>query len=379
MSLAGQRILFVLNSLELGGAERQTIGLARWLREQESVIPIVVGFERMGRAAERCTKASIPVHYLGSPISSGRTQSALGLIRLAWQLRQLKPDLILAFTVIPNLACGLVWRLSGARAFVWNQRDIGMGLQSGGLMRTLAIRSTPAFVSNSAHGACMLAQDLGVDPQRIRVIRNGIFLPQTRHDRAAVRQRLGINPDAFVGCMVANITAFKDHQTLLDAWRIVVDELTASGQQALLLLAGREDGAFPALQKQCESLGLGGHVRFLGSIADIDQLLCAVDAGIHSSRAEGSPNGILECMAMGLPVIATDCAGNREALGPGSSDLLAPIGDARALARKIVDLASSASAREERGRQNRQRIGAEFSVEAGYGGYARLIAGLIDR
>jgi glycosyltransferase involved in cell wall biosynthesis len=88
-----------------------------------------------------------------------------------------------------------------------------------------------------------------------------------------------------------------------------------------------------------------------------------VDLGIFSSRKEGCPNGVLECMAASLAVTGTDIPGIREAVGETGYPWLAPPGDAEALARHILTLARDTNLRERLGDLNRQRIVEHFTPE----------------
>jgi glycosyltransferase involved in cell wall biosynthesis len=102
-------------------------------------------------------------------------------------------------------------------------------------------------------------------------------------------------------------------------------------------------------------------------------LLAAVDVGVFSSRTEGCPNGVLECMAAGLAVAGTDIPGIREALGPEGLPFLAPPGDEERLAEAILDLAESPALRARAGAANRERIRREFTVEGMGARYAAVI------
>jgi glycosyltransferase involved in cell wall biosynthesis len=253
--------------------------------------------------------------------------------------------------------------LTGARTCIWNQRDRGLGRLTPKAER-LAVRGTPLFISNSAQAADFLVQTLNAPRERVRIIHNGIQLAQPLAGRAAWRNRLGIGDDTFAACMVGNLTELKDHDTLLRAWRLVVDGLVASGRSAVLLLAGHLEGSgstHHSSKAMAYDLELGQSVRFLGQVQDVSGLLSAVDLGVFSSRSESSPNGVLECMAAGLVVAGTDIQGIREAVGPEGEQFLAPPGDAEALAEKILRLAAAPEQRAGIGAANRLRIETEFS------------------
>ena len=358
-TLKGRRIVFVLFNLELGGAERQALILAKHLFEHEQAAVEVWGFNKSGPVAEICEQIGVPWRIVPFPFKGGRVARSMGLARVALTLRRARPDLLLPYTFVPNVVCGLVWRWAGARACVWNQRDEGRMPFVGDWARS-AVRRTPMFISNSEVGAEFLRADLRVDLSKIRVIQNGVSLTPSLDDRSAWRTRLDIDDECFVACMVANLHDMKDHLTLLRAWKRVVD--AANGRKAVLVLAGRHDGAYESLTSLSRELKLNGHVRFAGQVMDVPGLLSAVDLGVFSSVNEGCPNGVLESMSAGLAVAGTDIDAIRSVVGPGSSEFLAPPKDHEALAGAILKLANDSALRVIIGAENRRRVEERYTA-----------------
>jgi glycosyltransferase involved in cell wall biosynthesis len=251
-----------------------------------------------------------------------------------------------------------VWQRSSASICVWNQRDEGLSSVDPQWQQRAA-RLTPQFIANSQAGARYLSDNLNVNPAKIRVIANGIELSPPQFDRRSWRNRLEIDDAAFVACMIANLHANKDHATLLKAWRLVVDALD---HRAVLVLAGRHYGAYESLAQLANELGIADNVRFAGQVSDVAGLLGAVDLGVFSSRSEGCPNGVLECMAAGLAVAATDIEAIREVVGEHGTRFLAPSGDAERLAQVILELARDPEARTTIGAANQSRIKARYNA-----------------
>jgi glycosyltransferase involved in cell wall biosynthesis len=195
----------------------------------------------------------------------------------------------------------------------------------------------------------------------MRVIHNGVDPETALDDRATWRSRLGIGEEPFVATMVANLHGFKDHATLLRAWRGVLDG--KRDREAVLILAGRPENTGEALKAQAFDLNLVRTVRFLGAVQDVAGLLAASDCCVFSSQWEGVPNGILEGMAAGLPVVATDIAGIREAVGCARVGLLAPPSDHDALAQAILSVMADGIMALTMGAAGRERIRTEFSPE----------------
>ncbi len=365
--LNNARVIIVIGPLELGGAERQAILLARYLTREQNAHVEVCGYGERGRAAELCEEygvkwRSVPIP---APLSGTRLEQLKSLARFALMLRRAKPDVILPFMFFQSVVCGLVWRLTGARVCIWNQRCEGRD-RLGRRAEKLAIRLTRYFIANSQHGGEFLVNKLGVPSNRVRIVYNGVEPAPPQRDRVAWRSHLDVDDGCFLACMVANLQTFKDHVTLLKAWRIVVDRLTGLNRQAVLLLAGRFDEKYIDLKALADDLQLGKSVRFLGQVQDVSGLLSAVDLGVHSSVNEGCPNGVLECMAAGLAVVGTDYPGIREAVGQAGYRFLVPPADPEALADQIVALALDPETRREAGAENRHRIDMEFGAHTMY-------------
>jgi hypothetical protein len=100
--------------------------------------------------------------------------------------------------------------------------------------------------------------------------------------------------------MAANLHGLEDHKTLLKAWPRVQETWPERQLAPVILPAGRLDGTADSLKALDYDLNLGSSVRCLGGVSDICGLLGAAELGVFSSRLEGCPNGVLECMASGL-------------------------------------------------------------------------------
>jgi glycosyltransferase involved in cell wall biosynthesis len=357
--LINRRIIFVLGNLELGGAERQALILARYLAEHEQAHVEVWGFNKSGPVAEICAQHKLRTRVIPYPFSACPAIKLRALVGVARSLRVAKPDILLPYTFGPNVICGLVWQRTRARACIWNQRDEGI-VPFTSLPVDRAIKQTSHFISNSEAGAKFLIDKLGVDTDKVTVIPNGVEPVAAEMDRRAWRERLNVDDRAFVACIVANLHLNKDHATLLRAWRKVVSELATNGRSALLVLAGRHDGAYESLASLARELQIEEHVRFAGPISDVHGLLKAANVSVFSSRSEGCPNAVLESMAAGLPVAGTDIKAIRDVVGARGYEFLAPVGDADSLAEVLVKLAKNPELCASIGTENRERVNQKY-------------------
>lgn len=365
----------MLPTLDLGGAERQALVLAEFLRGCCGCeVAITALFGGTGAQAVRgiCREKRIPCLRLSMPDFRGgepENFTRAALRQFIREMRFLKPDVLLPYTALPNIFCGLGWQQAGAVASIWGQRDAGIGGEAARWL-TLALERTTGFVTNSEAGFAYLAQTCHIRGERILRIANGVRLPPAKRSREAWRQELRAHPHDRIAGMIANIQPLKDHRTLLLAWKKIV---SAARQPPILCLAGELTPAAAPLRKLAQDLNLGGNVRWLGRVEDVSGLLGAMDLAVFSSAKEGLPNGILEPMAAGLPVVATDNAGSRQALGCQQHAYLASPGDPDDFAKRVMILLDDPELCSSLGKANRQRVAERYSVELMGGAYERLL------
>jgi glycosyltransferase involved in cell wall biosynthesis len=356
------KIVMVHQSLEMGGAERQGLLFALWLKEIKNIDIEVWGFGNQGAVAKWCEEHQLPWRLVPYNFYGTRVEKIAGLFRLWWAFMSVRPVVLLPYTMPANIACGLLWRVVGAKSCIWNQRDEGRQRESR-FIEKYAVRNTPHFISNSCHAADFITQDLGVHSDQVHVIHNGISLPPRKLEREEWRTLYKIPKEAFVACMVANLHEYKDHPTLIKAWQLVIKGCDSMHHSPVLLLAGHDYGRAKELKAMVDEHGLNRHIHFLGHVEDIAGLLSASDIGVFSSLKEGVPNGVLECMAAGLPVVATDIPGIREALGSENEDFLIKPEDASAMADSILRIISNEKLRKSIIKTNIKRIYTEFTKE----------------
>jgi glycosyltransferase involved in cell wall biosynthesis len=178
--------------------------------------------------------------------------------------------------------------------------------------------------------------------------------PQRRQARAA----LGIDEGAHVVSTVGRLTAIKQHELFLDAAALVA----ARDPAALFLIAG--DGERRAeLERRAKALGLADRTRFLGWRRDLTTIYGATDVFLLTSRNEGTPVALIESLAAGVPGVSTDVGGIRDVIGGDDVGLIAPFGDARALADHVVALLGDRERRRRMGDAGRQSVTSRYSLD----------------
>jgi glycosyltransferase involved in cell wall biosynthesis len=338
-------LLFLVTSLDQGGAQRV---LARWasgLPRDKYAVQVAYLQRRPGVIEAELRRAGIAVHDLGM-----RNKADLAaVIRLMRLLQRERIRVLFAFM----FHAAFLGRLAGSvcRVPVRISSERTMEAESRGrrLFNRWTVPLATHVVAVSERVASYAAREFRIPGDRLTTIVNGVDLDRFR---PAARTR---DPRAPVLGCTARLGAENDHATLIHAFA----RLGRQWPDAQLLLVGRgaEEAALRAL---ADSLGVEGRVCFAGEQADVAPWLARMDVYVQAARLAGISNSILEAMATGLPVVATDVGGTSEAVVHGETGLLVPVGDPAALADALGALLANPARAEAFGHAGRARAEAHF-------------------
>ena len=362
------RILYVLTTLGMGGAEKLTLALGERMEKRGHAVAVLA---LMPPVVEQWP-TSLPKLHLDirrSPLSF-----FLGFGRARRFAAQFQPDLIHSHCFHANIFARLLRILSPRPAVISTIHNV----YEGGWPRMMAYRLTDGLSRQSVAVSEAAAQRFielkAIPARKCCVIANGIdaaeFAPSAER-RATIRAEMGANPESeaeFVWLASGRIAPAKDYPNLLRALACV----RASRQEARLWIAGEQaEPVFSSLQSLAAELNLADSVRWLGLRRDMPALLDAADGFVSGSAWEGMPLAVGEAMAMEKPVVATDVGGVRELAGePGA---VVPPHNPEALAEAMLAVMQKRG--EERGalgRAARQRIIELFSMDAAADRWERL-------
>ncbi len=354
------KILYLIGTLEIGGAERQLVELVRRL-DPERFEPVVCCLTSSGPLQSVLDRSGIPVvvaGYKGFDRSAPRP-----LWRLLQVMRAEAPDIVHAFLYWAYVMGAFAARAARVPVVIASRRSLSKLNPRGPhhlLLVRLANRMTDLVIANSEAVREDTIAEERLPPERVITLHNGLDISRFRQPALpGMRASLGVHEAAPVVAVVANLHHYKGHTCFLEAWMRVV----ARFPSAVALLVG--DGAErPRLEQIVSEAGLSSNVRFLGSRLDVPEILAVSDLLVHPSLQEGFCNVILEAMAAGKVVVATDVGGNAEAVVDGRTGLLVPAGDAARLADAMLRLLYDPEERRRFGEAGYARAAELFTLEA---------------
>jgi glycosyltransferase involved in cell wall biosynthesis len=335
-------VVYLIDSLVAGGAERSLAALAPEYRRLGVHLDVAYLHEREGLADE-LVSAGAELHSLaGGGGRIGWTRRAAAL------LRERKPDLVhttlFESDVVGRLAsigtgasvvCSLVNAAYGPEQLA-NPALRPWKVRAAQFVDAATARRVRRFHAVSASVADVMSRRLRVRRNRIDVIPRGRDAAQlgarTPERRAAARSELGLTTDNAVVVAVGRNEYQKGFDVLLRA----AAALRTERPELKVFIAGRDGGATAALRELVAEFHLEPTVEFLGIRDDVAELLCAADVFAFPSRWEGSPGAVLEAMALEAPIVAADIAPIREVTDGAAGARLVPVDDATALAKGIA-------------------------------------------
>lgn len=343
-------ILYVITRSEPGGAQTHLLDLLCAFGQRVQV-ELATGEE--GFLVEAAREQDIPVHHIPTLIQPlSPTKDAAAVAALARLLKRVRPDLV----HLHSSKAGVVGRLAARVA------GVPSVFTAHGWAFTEGVSGTRARVA--------LASERTVTPlgQRVIAVSDYDRLLARRHavgrEDQIVTVHNGIADAPSVGMapphpvlrvvMVARFSSQKDHATLLGAVARVPNlHLSLIGDGELL----------PQARTLAERLGIARRVDFLGTRSDVPQVLAGHHVFTLISHYEGFPISILEAMRAGLPVVASDVGGVREAVVDGVNGCLIPRGDVAALAAALEALADDPEKRTRMGAAGRRRFLNHFTLQ----------------
>ncbi|MFN8490925.1 MAG: glycosyltransferase [Caldilineaceae bacterium] len=350
------KVIHLITELSIGGAQMVLLRLLANLDRTRYQVMVACLYNRDGAVAQQIRALGIPVIDLGMT-RKWRVDAFLRLWRL---LRQTRPAVLHTWMFHCNIPGRILGRLAGVPVIISAEHT--MGQESG--MRVRLNRLTGGLADRvlcvSPQVADYARTAIHLPSSKVVVVPNGIDLKLFANlpSQAQARAKFHLPPQAFIIGAIGRPRAVKGYRFLIEAMAQLTKQ--APGQFHLLFVGNGPER--PALLELAQQLQLTESITFLDDQNDIPGLLPALDVLASASLWEGMPMVILEAMAAGLPVVATNVGGTPDVVVAGETGLLVPPADPAALAAALERVAADGAGRQRMGTAGRQRVEQHFSV-----------------
>jgi glycosyltransferase involved in cell wall biosynthesis len=364
-------VLFFRPGLADGGADRVTLTLLESL-DRARVAPSIALVKASGALV-----GDVPADVEVIDLRASRLASAAPA--LARAIARTRPDVVFSTASAANVVAVAAHTLARSRAMLILSERSAIFRDERSALRTavelrlkrLAYRRADLVTAVSEGVARDLEQHLGVPRAKLRVVYNPMVADDLERLAAApIDHPWFRDPQTKMIVACGRLVEVKDYPTMLDAFARLREARTN------VKLAVLGDGPLRgSLEREAKARGLADHVAFLGFDKNPYKYMARARLLLQSSRAEGLPGTLIQAMACGTPVVATDCDhGPREVVTSGTDGVLVPVGDARALADAARALLDDDTTRARMAAAAR-KASARFSVSASLARYQAAIDG----
>lgn len=349
------RILHIIATLGIGGAERQLVKLLPRMdrRRFEQTVCYYTPSENFESTLNAAGIPTIFFDKFSMPLSAF-------FRRLRRTIRDIQPDLVHTWLYSGNFWGRLGALSCGVTRLVASDRSVARPFSVPVYMYEKLFAPYTVRLANSRAVAASVERRYGLPADRTRIIRNAVDKVEagSQDDRGQVREMLGLPPEQKIVLMVGRQTVEKNHPMFLRAAR-------RCGEL-------RPDITFVALghlvrpaemDALVDSIGARPFVRIVEQREDVGRWLAAADIFCLTSDREGLPNVVLEAMAAGLPIICTDFESAREVLSHPSLGMIVPRNDDAALAETVLGLLDDRARCRRLGEAARVHVRTEYSWE----------------
>jgi glycosyltransferase involved in cell wall biosynthesis len=358
-------VMLLISSLEHGGAERQVVELVRAM-DRTRFDPVICSLSDIVPLAD-CLDDSARDLVV---VEKKWKYDTSTIRRVAEVMRDRRVRIVHAFLFDAEMVARLAARRAGVEVVISSERntDYSRPIVHTVCLKATANRST-ALIANSHSGKRFVMRTMGLRDERVFVVHNGVDVVRfSPGDGRKVRSELGIGNDDFVVGMVASFKRQKNHGVFFrmaevvarrfpNAWFMCVGEPLRDNQQG----AGDYHKEVRAMLSR---MGIRGRFLFPGNRNDMPDVYNACDVTMLTSTREGTPNVLLESMACGVPVVATDVADNAYVVRHNETGYVVPLGDVESLADRVAGLLADADLRGRMGVAARAWVEREFSTSA---------------
>ena len=326
-----KKILHLITGLEIGGAEMMLLKtLPRMQNDFDNRVCCINGHGPMG---EKLEAAGVPVYYLNL-----KNIFDLDIIwRFKKIIKEFNPDILVTYLIHADLFGRILGRIFGIKKIICSVRAKLIQVKYLPLLFLDALTSplVTHYHFNSQTVANMYHKFFFLPKRKITIIPNGLEIGKydIHIDTQKKKEALGISQNKTVLGYTAKLREQKGHKYLITAFA----EVLKNDKDIVLILIGDGDER-KNIERQAHDLGISNDLILLGNRDDVPEILQIIDIFVFPTLFEGMSNALMEAMAAGKPIIATDIPENKELINDNVSGILVPAKKSSAIAESILKL-----------------------------------------
>lgn len=365
-SFQDKTVVILIKDAILGGAERQALGFAKYIKENfKCSVYIVVTYSNNQSFEFKDFLKEIgieKVYHFGPPSLSLKNEISIKnfkkatralkyLLRMTLKIRKFKPDILVPFMNGPSKIASLIYKYTGAKITFWHQ--LGLEVCFYDYLEKIAVKKTPLIIANAENGLDVFKNYYKIENERLFVLPQYVVIEKVMLDKEKIREKFTIPSNAIVIGMISHYREEKFQELLIEAFSVINSKVNIH-----LVLLGNKDNnesafkKFDLLKKLINKLNLTDKVSLLSGVP-VQEVLNILDIGVLVSEIEGTPNVLMEYMTYGLPVVVTNHKGCNFLLG--DSEFLIP-NIKLILVDKLEKLVENDLLREKEGHNNLEKI-----------------------
>jgi glycosyltransferase involved in cell wall biosynthesis len=354
------KLLYIIDCLNIGGTEKQLIELINRLdrKKFDLYLCCLRDSEYLQKLKLDCNVHILDLRKLVS------IRGLRKLVNLSEYIRSKNIQIVQTFFIDANIVGTIAARLAGTRVIISSRREMVYWYTPKILYAFKFLKHfTTKYLANSSNVRDYVSEKEGIQKNRIDVLYNGIDLSRYSVDnkvrQSEIRNEIGAaSDDAIVG-IVSNLNRPVKR---VDVFLMAAAEVLGKGFNALFVIVG-EGYLKEQLQRMGKELGITEKLRFIGSKENVVPYIQSFSIAVNSSESEGFSNAVLEYMACGVPVVATNFGGSSEAVIHGETGLLVNPNNHIEMADAIIELLQDPQTAKSMGSRGRTRVESNFAFE----------------
>ncbi len=377
------KIAYVIGSLATGGAERQLLELLKHLDRSRFDASLVLFDAKTASQAEglvsQVFSLGIPATNNARPTIQRAMLISAALLRLLRHFNRLRPDIVHAILPTACVLAGPAAKAARVPIVIGSRRSLPSQYRSDdrlpAAVEKFSMRFLDQMLGNSTAVTRTIVHDDGYPSQRAETIYNGVDTVRFKRSNSRHwRKTMGWRPEHVVFGTVANFFPYKRHIDVVEAAAV----LRMPFPQARFVLVGQDRGSMPKVRARIAELKLEDVITIVPGTGTPEDVFAAIDVYLCPSATEGFSNVLLEAMASGRPVIATEVGGNTELVHNRKNGFIVPVESPRSIVEAAASFLGDAALIASAGAESRALVERNFSVTRMVERYHQLYSDLLN-